>query len=106
MEFIAEIAVAARQHTHFCAHEYTEANGRFALTVEPENADLHARMDEVRQLRGEGKPTVPSTLGMERRTNPFLRPMSPDIQSNVEMLGKDLWRVWRRTRQMKDQFVG
>lgn len=57
----------------FCAHEYTEANGRFALTVEPGNEDLLARMREVRGLRARGLSTLPSTVELEKRTNPFLR---------------------------------
>ncbi len=57
----------------YCAHEYTESNGRFALTVEPENEALTARQAEVVAMRGEGVPTVPSTIGLERATNPFTR---------------------------------
>ena len=56
-----------------CGHEYTESNVRFALTIEPENFDLHARALEVKQLRAAGQPTVPSMLAQERATNPFLR---------------------------------
>lgn len=56
-----------------CGHEYTESNVRFALTVEPDNAALHARALEVKQLRSTGRPTVPSLLAQERATNPFLR---------------------------------
>lgn len=57
----------------YCAHEYTEANGRFALTVEPDNRALIARMADVRARRAEGLPTVPTTIGLERATNPFTR---------------------------------
>jgi hydroxyacylglutathione hydrolase len=57
----------------YCAHEYTESNGRFALTAEPENAALAARQAEVVAMRGRGEPTVPSTIGLERATNPFTR---------------------------------
>lgn len=57
----------------YCGHEYTESNGRFALTVEPDNADLAARMDDVRRLRAAGQPTIPSTIAAERATNPFMR---------------------------------
>ncbi len=57
----------------YCAHEYTASNGRFALTVEPDNAALQARMAEVVAAREVGRPTVPSTIGLERATNPFTR---------------------------------
>ncbi|MCR0981883.1 hydroxyacylglutathione hydrolase [Roseomonas populi] len=56
-----------------CGHEYTESNARFALTVEPDNAALKARAEEVRAQRKAGHPTVPTTLDGERATNPFLR---------------------------------
>jgi len=57
----------------YCAHEYTLANGRFALTVEPDNAALAERMAEVEALRARGQPTVPTTIALERATNPFMR---------------------------------
>jgi hydroxyacylglutathione hydrolase len=57
----------------YCAHEYTLSNGRFALTVEPENAALVQRMAEVRDMRERGEATVPTTIALERATNPFMR---------------------------------
>jgi hydroxyacylglutathione hydrolase len=56
-----------------CGHEYTENNARFALTAEPDNAALKARAEEVRRLRADGQPTVPSVMADERAANPFLR---------------------------------
>ena len=56
-----------------CGHEYTQSNARFALTVEPDNVALKQRAAEVDRLRAEGKPTVPTRLGAEKATNPFLR---------------------------------
>ena len=60
----------------YCAHEYTESNGRFALTVEPDNAALVARMDEVRAMRARGEATVPTDIASEKATNPFMRAAS------------------------------
>ncbi len=60
----------------YCAHEYTQSNGRFALTVEPENAALIARMTKVDAMRELGEPTVPTTIALERATNPFMRAAS------------------------------
>lgn len=57
----------------YCAHEYTEANGDFALTVEPDNTALRTRMDEVRAMRERGEATVPTDIAAERATNPFMR---------------------------------
>ncbi len=57
----------------YCAHEYTQSNGRYALTAEPGNAALIARMADVDAARARGEPTVPTTIGQERATNPFMR---------------------------------
>lgn len=57
----------------YCGHEYTQANGRFALTVEPDNPDLAERMAAVDVLRAAHHPTIPVRLGLEKKTNPFLR---------------------------------
>ncbi len=60
----------------YCAHEYTQSNGRFALTVEPQNAALITRMASVDAMRAAGEPTVPTTIALERATNPFMRAAS------------------------------
>jgi hydroxyacylglutathione hydrolase len=60
----------------YCAHEYTASNGRFALTVEPDNTALVARMAEVTTMRERGEATVPTTIALERATNPFVRAAS------------------------------
>ena len=76
----------------YCAHEYTQSNGRFAAHVEPDNAAIAARVAQVDRLRAAGEPTVPTTIADERATNPFLR------ASSAEELG--------RLRAAKDQFKG
>jgi len=88
----------------YCAHEYTQANARFALTVEPDNADLVARAAEVDRLRTAGRPTVPSTLALELRTNPFLRAESPALQKTLGLDGADPVEVFAETRRRKDRF--
>jgi hydroxyacylglutathione hydrolase len=88
----------------YCAHEYTAANGNFALSVEPKNAALIARMEEVKRLREDGLPTVPSTLAAEKATNPFLRPMSEEIQGVVGLTGAPLEEVFAEVRSRKDSF--
>ena len=75
----------------YCGHEYTESNGRYALTVEPANADLVGRMDEVRSLRAEGKPTIPSTIALEKLTNPFMRAATIEALAQRRM-AKDNFR--------------
>lgn len=87
----------------YCAHEYTQANARFALSVEPENAALVTRAKEIDAARAAGRPTVPTTIGLEKATNPFLRPMSPDLQAHVAASGS-LVDVFAETRARKDRF--
>ena len=60
----------------YCAHEYTQSNGRYALVAEPDNAAIRARMAEVNAARAAGEATVPTTIGQELATNPFLRAAS------------------------------
>lgn len=66
----------------YCAHEYTQSNGRFALTVEPDNQALRSRMVEVDAARERSEPTVPTTIGLERATNVFMR--SRDVAQLAE----------------------
>jgi hydroxyacylglutathione hydrolase len=70
---LARLAALPDDTLVYCAHEYTEANLRFAVAVEPENAALRARIERVAALRAAGRSSVPSTLGEEKATNPFLR---------------------------------
>lgn len=88
----------------YCAHEYTQANARFALTVEPGNEDLVERVKEVDELRAKNKPTIPTTVGLEKKTNPFLRPMSENLRKTIHMEDATEIEVFTRTRQLKDQF--
>jgi len=88
----------------YCAHEYTQANGRFALTMEPGNAALRQRMEQVDALRRQNRPTVPSTLEEELATNPFLRPESEEIRRNLGMVNAEPLRVFAETRRRKDRF--
>ncbi len=90
----------------YCAHEYTESNAKFALSVEPGNAELQARASDIKQKRASGQPTVPSTLGEEKRTNPFLRvDCSEEIRRNVGVQSDDTdAEAFRKVRLAKDQF--
>lgn len=88
----------------YCAHEYTQANARFAATIEPANKALQERIREIDAKRAEGKPTVPTTIGLEKATNPFLRPMSEDVQKTLNLVGAPLVDVFAETRARKDSF--
>jgi hydroxyacylglutathione hydrolase len=88
----------------YCAHEYTESNARFALTVDPDNPALRRRAEEVRALRAEGRPTVPSTITIERAANPFLRADDPGLQQAVGLAGGDPVAAFAEIRRRKDLF--
>ncbi|NMF59858.1 hydroxyacylglutathione hydrolase [Pseudanabaena yagii] len=88
----------------WCAHEYTLGNLKFALTVDSENPDLQERMVTATAMRQRGEATVPSTIGLEKRTNPFLRWDVPAIQRSAGIDIPD--RVFARIRGQKDNFAG
>lgn len=85
-------------------HEYTAANARFALTIDPGNSALISRAEAVEAARSQGRPTVPSTLAEELATNPFLRAANPDIQAHLGMSGADPAEVFAEIRTRKDNF--
>lgn len=70
----------------YCAHEYTLSNARFAITVEPENSALAARLADVERARERSEATVPTSIGAERATNPFLRAESADRLAHIRTL--------------------
>ncbi len=85
-------------------HEYTAANARFALTIEPQNTELQRRVQSISDRRAQNLPTVPSTLGEELSTNPFLRPDSLDIRNNLRMQNATDAQVFAEIRSRKDKF--
>ena len=97
---LSKIAALPRETTLYCAHEYTESNARFAMSVDANNEDLQTRVAEVKRLRGEGRPTVPMTLDLELRTNPFLR--APALKHAVGQLS-DV-EAFAELRRRKDNF--
>jgi hydroxyacylglutathione hydrolase len=88
----------------YCGHEYTLSNGRFALTVEPGNRDLIARMQEAEVTRSAGRPTMPTNIGLEKRTNPFLRPFSKAIRHTLDMDSASDVEIFAELRRRKDAF--
>lgn len=86
----------------WCAHEYTWNNLRFALTVDSENQELQKRLTEVTALRQLQQPTVPSLLGIEKQTNPFLRWDQPSLQLAVK--SSDPIQTFAKIRGMKDKY--
>jgi hydroxyacylglutathione hydrolase len=94
--------------TIYCAHEYTSSNAKFALAIEPGNSALVSRAEEIKATRERGEPTVPSNLGVEKQTNPFLRcDMSAEIRQNIGVKISDSDAdVFGRIRKAKDKFRG
>ena len=88
----------------YSGHEYTESNARFALSVEPENAALIARSEEIMSLRKSGTPTVPSKLAEELRTNPFLRAGLPETKLLISMPDASDAEAFAEIRMRKDNF--
>jgi hydroxyacylglutathione hydrolase len=92
------------QTTVYVGHEYTAANARFALSIEPQNRALQRRADRVFAEREEGKMTLPTTIGEELKTNPFLRPDSAEIRMQLGMQGRTDAEVFGEIRRRKDSF--
>jgi hydroxyacylglutathione hydrolase len=86
----------------WCAHEYTLTNLKFDLTVDPENPDLQQRYAEVEAARSRGEATIPTHLGVEKRTNPFLRWDNPGLRSLTQ--SQTEIQTFARLRGLKEQF--
>lgn len=94
---LQKLAALPDDATLYCAHEYTQSNARFALSVDPENSALRERSAEIDKLRAANMPTVPMTLSQEKATNPFLR--APLLLPSVEA-----WEAFADIRRQKDSF--
>jgi hydroxyacylglutathione hydrolase len=93
----------------YCGHEYTTANLQFAITVEPDNPAILARIESSKQLRRQNLPTVPAPLNLEKQTNPFLRATEPAVIEAASAYAgtalQDPIDVFRTLRMWKDSFV-
>ena len=87
----------------YCGHEYTASNVRFALSVDPDNAALKARAEEVSRLRADNKPTIPVLLGEEKKANVFLRADDPVIAARLHMKGASAAEVFGELRERKNK---
>jgi hydroxyacylglutathione hydrolase len=88
----------------FCGHEYTEANIRFAKTIEPANKTLAARAAEVQKLAAAHKFTIPATIGAEKAANPFLRADNAEVAKSVGLSDSPAWKVFAEIRERKNRF--
>lgn len=105
---LQRLAALPAETAVYCAHEYTQANLRFALTVEPENANSRDYLTRVTALRAAQSPTLPSSIQLERRVNPFLRTDEPSVRTAAEAHARqDLetpLEVFTALRRWKDSF--
>ena len=107
---LTRLAALLAQTAVYCTHEYTLANLAFAWAVEPDNAALRARIDAVRELRARDLPSLPTEIGLERASNPFLRVNVPAVRTAAETwaaaeLPTDA-QVFAALRRWKDGFRG
>lgn len=100
---LEKIAKLPADTTLYCGHEYTEANADFSMTIEPGNADLKARVAEVKALRAKGEPTLPTTVAKELATNPFIRVDSAEIRKTLGLEGAKDWEVFAEVRERKNR---
>ena len=90
--------------TIYSSHEYTEANAKFAVTIDPDNAELAARCARIAEMWAKGQPTVPSLLSEELATNPFLRASDSAIRAHLKMTDATDGDVFAEIRSRKDNF--
>jgi len=88
----------------YCAHEYTQANAKFALSVDPDNSALQSYAQKVEEKRSKGEPTVPTVLAAELEANPFLRWDDPALRANLGLKTAEDWEVFAEVRRRKDSF--
>jgi hydroxyacylglutathione hydrolase len=88
----------------YCGHEYTQANIRFAQTIEPNNAALAARAEQAARQIAAGKPTIPTTIDEEKAANPFLRADVAAVAASVGLAGKPAAQVFAEVRARKNKF--
>ncbi|MEQ8391187.1 MAG: hydroxyacylglutathione hydrolase [Thalassospira sp.] len=88
----------------YCGHEYTQSNARFAKTIEPDNATLIARCQDIDGMRARNIPTIPSRIDVELATNPFLRADDPAVAKAIGMIGATPTEIFTEIRKRKDNF--
>jgi hydroxyacylglutathione hydrolase len=103
-ESLKKLAALPAQTAIYCGHEYTLANARFAVTVDPTNPMLKQRAARIEALRAGNKPTLPTTIGEELSTNPFLRWHDPAIRKHLGMEKASDAEVFAEIRKRKDNF--
>ncbi len=103
-ESLSKLMALPKDTRIYSGHNYGQANGRFALSIEPGNAALKARIERIEAADAAGEPIVPVTLEEELATNPFLRATQPSVKAAVGLSGADDAAVFAEVRRRKDRF--
>lgn len=101
---LQKLAVLPDETAIYFGHEYTLSNARFALTIDPDNQRLKTRVAEIEAKRAANEFTIPTMMGLEKETNPFLRAADPSIRRNLVMESKTSEEVFAEIRKRKDNF--
>ena len=101
---LSKLAALPGETLVYSGHEYTQANAKFAKTIEPDNPELAVRSADIATKRARGEPTVPATIAEELRTNPFLRAKEPGVKAAVGLAGASDVDVFAEVRRRKDRF--
>lgn len=101
---LSRLAAWPEETRIYCAHEYTQANAAFAITIDPDNDALKTRIAQIDTARAAGEPTVPSTLQLELDTNPFLRAHLSSVKESMAMQNAEDVDVFTEIRRRKDNF--
>jgi hydroxyacylglutathione hydrolase len=108
VDSLAKLAALPDSTQVYCGHEYTEKNLRFALTLEPGNQAIKSKHEWTKQIRAEGKYSIPSTIGEEKQINPFLRTDSAELRASLKKIdpaiGDDRVAIFAKARELKDRF--
>lgn len=101
---LQKLAALRDETAVYFGHEYTLTNARFALSIDPDNVRLQARARDIETARAEGRFTIPTTIAIEKETNPFLRVNDPAIRRNLLMENRTSEEVFAEIRKRKDNF--
>lgn len=101
---LSKLAALPEDTIVYSGHEYTAANAKFALTIEPQNEALQNRVKDITAARAKGVATVPSSLSLELATNPFLRASLSEVKASLNMSDTEDAEVFAEIRARKDRF--
>ena len=101
---LQKLAALPSETAVYCAHEYTATNAAFAMTVDPNNPKLKQRMLDLTARRAANQPTVPTQIGLELATNPFLRAADEGIRAHLEMLDASDCEIFTQIRERRNAF--